>query len=297
MTNFAVWLKQHAPNDPAAKELQDFAETNLAAWPYQSDVLADYVRAALPQLPSDAERERVLPLLAGQFQEWDEQKQPATTGFWARLLTALAENPGTKLLALFGIIVAGVLAWGIFGDRTFLTSIAQADRARGLITFLFAFSTIGVIILVAVATFWMDVQEVKERFGNAKDLITILIGVLGTILGFYFGSATGDVSRSMFVANVSAPAEPLVKGGKADISGAIVGGVAPYEYDVTFLSPTDAVDDASKLDAKNQKSALGAISQSVTVPDVKTIGSLTFTITARDSAGATATSRGVIFVK
>jgi hypothetical protein len=66
--------------------------------------------------------------------------------------------------------------------------MAKIDQARGLITFLFAFATIAIIILIAITTFWMPKDEFQARFDKAKDLLTILIGVLGTILGFYFGS-------------------------------------------------------------------------------------------------------------
>jgi hypothetical protein len=38
--------------------------------------------------------------------------------------------------------------------------------------------------------FWMDKAEVEARYGHAKDLISILVGVLGTVIGFYFGMAS-----------------------------------------------------------------------------------------------------------
>lgn len=74
--------------------------------------------------------------------------------------------------------------------------MAKPDQARGLITFLFSFATIGIIVLVAISVLWMEKSEVEGRFERAKDLITILVGVLGTIIGFYFGTASTGGSAS-----------------------------------------------------------------------------------------------------
>jgi hypothetical protein len=74
--------------------------------------------------------------------------------------------------------MAIVLVFGLFNER-FFRSIAEAGQARGLITFLFAFATIAIILLITIATFWMEKDEVEARFTKAKDLVAILIGVLG----------------------------------------------------------------------------------------------------------------------
>src|SRR6516225_6283157 len=40
-----------------------------------------------------------------------------------------------------------------------------------------------------IALLWMDKdQDLDNRFTKAKDIIAILVGILGTIVGFYFGS-------------------------------------------------------------------------------------------------------------
>jgi hypothetical protein len=36
----------------------------------------------------------------------------------------------------------------------------------------------------------MIIRDYKERFALAKEVLTILVGILGTIIGFYFGTAT-----------------------------------------------------------------------------------------------------------
>lgn len=96
-------------------------------------------------------------------------------------------SPGTLLLAAAGILSALALLYGIFSSG-FLPQLANHDIARGLITFLFAFATVAVVIISVIAVFWVRPDEVAQRAALAKEILTILIGILGTILGFYFGA-------------------------------------------------------------------------------------------------------------
>ncbi len=88
-----------------------------------------------------------------------------------------------------GLVIAAVFIYGIFFESSFLSSIGDPGQARGLITFLFAFGTIAVILIISICAFWAHIDEVEQRVGLAKDILTILIGIFGTIIGFYFGSA------------------------------------------------------------------------------------------------------------
>jgi hypothetical protein len=96
---------------------------------------------------------------------------------------------GSIALALAGLAVSAFLAVGIFFSGGFLEKLADPDVARGLVTFLFAFATIAIFVIASIAIFWSDFEQVEKRAGLAKELIAVMIGVLGTILGFYFGSA------------------------------------------------------------------------------------------------------------
>lgn len=102
---------------------------------------------------------------------------------------------GTIALVLSALIIAAVIVYGIFIRDGFLELIANRDQARGLITFLFAFGTIAVILIISISVFWARIDEVEKRVGIAKDVLTILIGIFGTILGFYFGSV-GDTGSA-----------------------------------------------------------------------------------------------------
>jgi beta-lactam-binding protein with PASTA domain len=59
----------------------------------------------------------------------------------------------TGLLALLGIIILGLIVYGITQkDQKFLTNLANKEVARGLITFLIAIATVGIAIILAIST-------------------------------------------------------------------------------------------------------------------------------------------------
>ncbi len=107
-------------------------------------------------------------------------------GFWSRL----TGNLGIVVLAIAALMVMiGLLAGLLLPSLGFRNDMANHAVARGVITFLFAFGTISIALLIAAASYWVrDGEELKARFGYAKDILMVLIGILGTIIGFYFGT-------------------------------------------------------------------------------------------------------------
>jgi hypothetical protein len=198
-------------------------------------------------------------------------------------------NIGQIVLTLAGLLIAAILVYGIFINTNFFALVGHADNARGLITFLFAFGTIAIAVIIAIALFWMPVEELKERFDKAKDLFTILIGILGTIIGFYFGTASrspSNVSTSALIlsANAAAP------GDKITVSTKATGGTAPFTYDIVFIDPSGGVD-LNKLNLKGRTSGTGDISEQIQVPaDVAMPATLFLKISIRDSRGSIAES-------
>lgn len=61
------------------------------------------------------------------------------------------------------------------------------DGARVFITFVIAVATVAIAFLAILSA--MLLREYEKRFALAKEVLTILVGILGTIVGFYFGTA------------------------------------------------------------------------------------------------------------
>jgi len=77
------------------------------------------------------------------------------------------------------------------GQGGFLDRLSDRAVARGLITFLITFTTVGIAIILAVSTiFGSTGDESDKRFDRGKQVLSVLISLLGTIVGFYFGSST-----------------------------------------------------------------------------------------------------------
>src|SRR5262249_15754055 len=127
--------------------------------------------------------------LASAFQQWrsDEATKKSNQSEW---------YGGRVMLAGGAIAFAAAVAAALWFSN-FYPSLVKIEQARGLITFLFTFAAMTVIMVVAIGIFWLDdTEEVKQRYASAKDLLTIVIGLLGTIMGFYFGSQVSERSQA-----------------------------------------------------------------------------------------------------
>jgi hypothetical protein len=116
----------------------------------------------------------------------------------------------TALFTLLGIIILGLIVYGITQkDQKFLTNLANKEVARGLITFLIAIATVGIAIILAISTLVLTEGDAGDkRFDRGKQVLGVLIGVLGTIVGFYFG-ASPDTTRQRTPAEIQNVAQKI----------------------------------------------------------------------------------------
>jgi cytochrome c len=98
------------------------------------------------------------------------------------------------------ILLAAVVAIGVgiyVGGGRLLQDLKDPEVARGLITFLVTLTTVAIALTYAFYAMFggNDAQNnfqagiLKDRFTFGMPILTALIGVLGTVLGFYFGQA------------------------------------------------------------------------------------------------------------
>lgn len=130
-----------------------------------------------------------------------------------------------QLAFLLIFIVMAVIALAIIKDAPVINKLSEAAFARGLITFIISISTIGLAFVLVFQSF--AAQEDKDsdaRFRRAREIFTVLMGVLGTIVGFYFGSTSSAVP-ALQIAPIKLSNNQLVTH--------IAGGVAPYRYTIT----------------------------------------------------------------
>jgi hypothetical protein len=124
------------------------------------------------------------------------------------------------LLLLFGLVL--LLAIGL--DAPALGRFADQEYARGVITFVISLSTIGIAFVLIYQAFF-STESTDDRFRRGREVFTGLMGVLGTIVGFYFGS-TNDGSDRLGLADLRLSGQ--------EVTTFVTGGSPPYRYTLTL---------------------------------------------------------------
>jgi hypothetical protein len=202
----------------------------------------------------------------------------------------IEDEPPTTLPRAHSIGRAPSSGSGSQTDQTFLGKLAKPEVARGLITFLIAITTVGIAIILAISTLVLSEGDAGDkRFDRGKQVLTTLIGVLGTIVGFYFGSANESAQQkpqteqsqtaATKITTTSLPEGAVNKPYPQTVMQA-VGLTPPLKWTVAPPLPAELTLDA----------ATGTIGGTPTAPAPKT--SHKFTVT--DSAVPTVSSTAVL---
>lgn len=196
---------------------------------------------------------------------------------------------GGLAFLVLGFLVAGVLTGGLL---EFLSSISGA---RGLITFLIAIGTIAIAVILTLASVIMeasDTEALKERLSKGKEILTVLVGVLGTIVGFYFANNTDDSpGGKVTVAVVDVPKEVTIgKDKEFEVLAITTGGTLPY--DSTPIITVSGKGVAGEGTVNEQ----GVIKAKFKVADDATPGAISLVVGVRDKAGKTASAKSEINV-
>jgi len=123
------------------------------------------------------------------------------------------------MLLIFG---GGLLAAVIF-EAPVIERLNDPAFTRGLITWVIVLATIGIAFVLIYQAFF-SLESSDDRFRRGREIFTGLMGVLGTIVGFYFGSAEKP-GTGLEVAAIRLADKQLISH--------ISGGTRPYRYSVT----------------------------------------------------------------
>lgn len=148
---------------------------------------------------------------------------------------------GIVLLLILGTLFVIIFATLASSGGEFLQKLRDIEIARGLITFLVVVAAISIALILAVFVLASNesTAQIKERFTFAKDVLAILIGILGTVLGFYYGTKDKAEDQAYSV-------DAQFRG--SQMIAHIVGATPPYRYSITFPG-----DDSKKVVTKVSK--------------------------------------------
>ena len=193
---------------------------------------------------------------------------------------------GNPIVAIAGLILLGVLFLlfsAIVGlDRGLLVGMAKVEYARGLITYLFAVVTIGTSVLLVVSALTSGADEHHEKqFQRGKEILSLLLGVFGTIVGFYFGAEIAKgAEEPLRVASIHMSSPAVSSGAKFSVMTVVSGGTPPYKYGVGLDNPS--VDITEEVDKS------GWIEAEKTAPPVTKEQTVMLTVRVKDANGHTA---------
>ncbi|MFZ5625500.1 MAG: hypothetical protein ACOY71_13925 [Gemmatimonadota bacterium] len=171
-------------------------------------------------------------------------------GFWAGWRQIMAGRKIPLAGIAFFLILAGVGLGLFLGIRQadLLDRLRDLTFARGLITFIVTVTTVGIALLLVYQAFYaedgQDRTEKAERFRRAREIFSGLMGVLGTIVGFYFGTAT--TTRDLRISETRLVA---ADSGRTRVEAYVYGGTPPYRYTVSF-EPEAAADSIPAIAGK-----------------------------------------------
>lgn len=113
-------------------------------------------------------------------------------------------------------------------DQGVMEKMGHGEYARGFITYLFAMVTIGtaVVLVVSALTGLTD----RTHFERGKEVLAVLLGVFGTIVGFYFGSSERTVESLPQIAALRIAHEGVGADSKYTVTTFVNGGKPPYKF-------------------------------------------------------------------
>jgi hypothetical protein len=247
-----------------------------------ADQLKNTPTQAQANTTREADDEAVTQLtdLKAAFQNAPEMERIKVSGLgdlfgWFTQLTSqqvlgLAGGAAVFIIVLVGLVVLGN---GIYGSQSLVEKLAKVENARGLITYILAVGTMAIALVLVMAAL-LGGEQSAENFGRGKEVLTILIGVFGTILGFYYGSESSQRKAGLEIS-------PFVVAQSVDrmktaLFTKVSGGQAPYTYSIKFNNK--AVHDIS------DKSENGQISVNIDTGDIPAGEKVPFILTVTDAA-------------
>ena len=231
--SFFDWITSNSTKSDQLRELFNIAEKDQATW--QSIETLNGAKVAIEdhQALAPEDQIRILRGLNRIWTDFENETSWTAGGAGGRTVaahkdfrSAFLKNLPVLAISMFALIILVVILWAIL-DNDFLGKLTDAKTARGLITFFFALSTVGVAVILTTAAFSISAanrEEMRERFDMGKQVLTALIGIFGTILGFYFGSLDGGSStdpgqRETVTQNGNPNPGTGVGGGEGDAGG------------------------------------------------------------------------------
>jgi len=136
-----------------------------------------------------------------------------------RFLKWFPELPWAPTLSVVVVLAGMVLIAQMLVGQGSAHDVRDIEYARGFITVLFGVGTIGVAIVVALSGVFLTDDKAKERFDRGKEVLSLLLGIFGTIVGFYYGTKQSESTKPTATLTRPQAAVSEPKGDQAPATG------------------------------------------------------------------------------
>lgn len=163
--------------------------------------------------------------------ETDDPSQPPSPDGAERRQTESSGLKRTALLFIGCLLLLGTL----IGFLLRSAGVRDVDYSRGLITVVFSFGTIAVALALVLSVLLSRdhaLPETQARFNSGKEVLALLLGIFGTIVGFYFGSITDSPPKPLSVVEIVVSPDQPVLGEAVTITVLAAGGKLPLDYEL-----------------------------------------------------------------
>jgi len=199
-------------------------------------------------------------------------------------------NPASivSILILLGVLFLIGMAILDLDKGRVLLGMGRTSFARGLITYLFAIVTIGTAVVLVLEAL---IGTNPDRFNQGKEVLGLLLGVFGTIVGFYFAAelAKGEDNRALTVSSILLNSQEAAPSGSVTVTLMVLGGTPPYRFGVAISK--DQPGDLPELVRPD-----GWIVKPVDVPANTPPGVLPIRVAIQDADGQRASAQSFIKV-
>src|SRR5262249_52339895 len=103
---------------------------------------------------------------------------------WANVTSIIV---GLLVAAFLFLMITAIRSSG--GEGDFLNRLREHEYARGLITFIISVSAIILAFVLVISSLFGSTNLSEDQYRRGREVFTGLMGVLGTIVGFYFGAS------------------------------------------------------------------------------------------------------------
>ena len=197
-------------------------------------------------------------------------------------------NLAQKLTIISIVLTAGVVIVYGFWNPSHLTLLANLDITRGFITLLFAVGALAIFMIITTAIVFDANSDSKSIYERAKTILSMLIGIFGTVLGFYYGSQDDAADKTAFSLRPIVVEEGKLKT-DLNVTASVEGGKADYKF---FVIVSDADGNAIENLSRSQTNKIGVLTLAPPIDVSKQEGkSISVTVTTIDANGTAATSK------